>query len=180
MEAPLTIGGTVYDQQTGAALPGVTISIVGTQVTTSTDVKGTYSIRVEKGEHLLFQYIGYENKRVKVGRDSVIDVHLVPAKQRLDEVVVIGYGTQAKGEIVGSVADIRIRGTSRMTYARQGYMPLPINTESYKGFAENKFHNPLDEALSTFAIDVDAASYSNFRRFINNGQFPPSVAVRIE
>lgn len=54
------------------------------------------------------------------------------------------------------------------------------NTESYAGFTENKFLNALEEALSTFAIDVDAASYSNFRRFINNGQLPPLDAVRIE
>src|SRR5690606_32458148 len=65
-------------------------------------------------------------------------------------------------------------------YTSQVYMPQPVNTESYKGVTENRFFNPLDEPLSTFAIDVDAASYSNFRRFINNGQLPPIDAVRIE
>src|SRR5690606_20167185 len=114
-----------------------------------------------------------------VGKDSTIDIHLVPAKQRLDEVVVVGYGTQTKAELVGNVAP-QVRGTSRMVYTPHMYMPRPVNTESYKGITENKFHHPLDEALSTFAIDVDAASYSNLRRFINNGQLPPIDAVRIE
>ena len=180
METPLTISGTIYDQQTGVALANVTVLLEGTQVATKTDAKGAYSIRAEQGDYLLFQFIGYENQRVKVGKGSVIDVHLVPANQRLDEVVVVGHGKQATAEMAGSVAAVRAGGVSRMMYAPQVFMPRPTNTESYAGITENKFHSPLDEALSTFAIDVDAASYSNFRRFINNGQLPPIDAVRIE
>jgi Ca-activated chloride channel family protein len=54
------------------------------------------------------------------------------------------------------------------------------NTESYNSIEENIFHDALKNPLSTFSIDVDAASYSNVRRFINNGQQPPKDAVRIE
>jgi Ca-activated chloride channel family protein len=54
------------------------------------------------------------------------------------------------------------------------------NTEEYKSIEENIFHDALKNPLSTFSIDVDAASYSNVRRFINNGQQPPKDAVRIE
>jgi Ca-activated chloride channel family protein len=54
------------------------------------------------------------------------------------------------------------------------------NTEEYDGINENIFHDALKNPLSTFSIDVDAASYSNIRRFINNGQRPPKDAVRIE
>jgi len=54
------------------------------------------------------------------------------------------------------------------------------NDESYKTIAENAFLTAKDNPLSTFSIDVDAASYSNIRRFINNGQLPPADAVRIE
>lgn len=54
------------------------------------------------------------------------------------------------------------------------------NTESYAPIQENKFVNVQDESLSTFALDVDRASYSNVRRFINGGQLPPADAVRIE
>lgn len=179
-ETPLAISGTVYDQQTGVALAGVTVLLEGTQVATRSDESGGYSVRVEKDKYLLFQFIGYENQRVKVGKDGVIDVHLVPEKQRLDEVVVVGHGKQVTAELVGSLAAVGANGVSRMMYAPQVFMPRPTNTESYAGITENKFHSPLDEALSTFAIDVDAASYSNFRRFINNGQLPPIDAVRIE
>jgi len=54
------------------------------------------------------------------------------------------------------------------------------DNESYKGITENGFQNPKYDPLSTFSIDVDAASYSNVRRFINSGQLPPKDAVRIE
>jgi Ca-activated chloride channel family protein len=56
----------------------------------------------------------------------------------------------------------------------------PWNTEEYDGISENIFHAALRNPLSTFSIDVDAASYSNVRRFIQNGQHPPKDAVRIE
>ena len=52
--------------------------------------------------------------------------------------------------------------------------------ESYTGLSENSFHKVTKDPLSTFSIDVDAASYSNIRRFINNGSLPPKDAVRIE
>ncbi|HLO52818.1 MAG TPA: von Willebrand factor type A domain-containing protein [Saprospiraceae bacterium] len=55
-----------------------------------------------------------------------------------------------------------------------------INTESYDAIVENRFVSPLDEALSTFSLDVDKAAYANVRRFINNGEKPPVDAVRIE
>jgi len=57
--------------------------------------------------------------------------------------------------------------------------PAPTD-ESYNKFVENKYQNPVDNPLSTFSVDVDNASYSNVRRFINQGQMPPKDAVRIE
>jgi Ca-activated chloride channel family protein len=62
----------------------------------------------------------------------------------------------------------------------KSYQPSVITDESYKGIEENGFKAVSAEPLSTFSVDVDAASYSNVRRFINNGQLPPADAVRIE
>ena len=65
--------------------------------------------------------------------------------------------------------------------AQQTVVPIiEPNEEEYESFAENPFTNPLTEALSTFSIDVDNASYTNIRRFINNGQKVPKDAVRVE
>ncbi len=57
---------------------------------------------------------------------------------------------------------------------------IPIDTEEYESFEENKFENPATAPLSTFSIDVDNASYTNVRRFLNNGQTVPKDAVRVE
>ncbi|WP_310414835.1 von Willebrand factor type A domain-containing protein, partial [Chamaesiphon sp. OTE_8_metabat_110] len=65
--------------------------------------------------------------------------------------------------------------------AQTGFSPPEVATdESYKSIADNQFYTADRQPLSTFSIDVDAASYSNVRRFINEGQLPPKDAVRIE
>jgi len=78
--------------------------------------------------------------------------------------IVDGYGDQAA--LQGVRSGVLIRGRA--------------GNESYDKIIENKFENPLNTPLSTFAVDVDAASYSNVRRYINGGQLPPKNAVRIE
>jgi len=82
--------------------------------------------------------------------------------------VVDDYGNQA------SKADINSRNPGRIVNV------IPPYNESYSRIVENHFEDPKATPLSTFAVDVDAASYSNFRRFINSGQLPPKNAVRIE
>jgi len=176
----LTISGKVYDQHTGAALVGVAVSVEGSRLATQTDSNGQYAISAEAGQFLLFSYIGYETKRIKVGKKKMLDVSLVQSQTSLDEVVVVGLGTQERSALVGSATGLTIGNRSVKMYVPDRFPRYPENTESYKGITENRFLNPLDEPLSTFAIDVDAASYSNFRRFINNGQLPPTDAVRIE
>ncbi len=64
--------------------------------------------------------------------------------------------------------------------SRYGAGGQRFNTESYDGIVENEFHSSIDNPLSTFSIDVDTASYSNVRRFLTNGRFPPKGAVRVE
>ena len=66
--------------------------------------------------------------------------------------------------------------------SRKGFNPYNgnFNTEGYAAVNENGFKNVKNSPLSTFSIDVDNASYSNIRRFINNGELPPADAVRIE
>ncbi|SKB75276.1 vWA domain-containing protein [Daejeonella lutea] len=79
--------------------------------------------------------------------------------------------------IAGRIAAAEARQLSSKT---RHYSPADFNTESYNAITENRFHEARQNPLSTFGIDVDAASYSNIRRFINGGQLPPVDAVRIE
>ena len=179
MEAPLVVSGTVYDQESGAALAGVTVSVEGTQETALTGADGVYTIRAGRGDHLLFSLSGFEDRRVQVKGAGMMDIYLVPAAAQPEPPVAVDYNVLVEEEAPVGAA-MKMAGTVRTTYMPSPYMPQPAGTESYAGITENKFHNPLEEALSTFAVDVDAASYSNFRRFVNMGQLPPADAVRIE
>lgn len=192
------ISGTVYDD-TKTALPGAQVTMTGTNTGTQTNAKGQYSIDVPADNaSLTFSFIGLETQTVKIGKSNVVDVYLKSSSKSLNEVVVMGYSSQKKANLTGSVTSInpspsspgrastvRIRGLNSNTIygsraADMVIMPPPENTESYKGITENGFKTVESEPLSTFSVDVDAASYSNVRRFINNGQLPPADAVRIE
>lgn len=157
-----TITGTVTDEN-AMPLPGVNVLVEGTKTATQTNLEGKYSINVEKGDKLVFSYIGYETAVIKIGNKNEINVSLVPDNAELEEVVVMGFNERAS-------KSIRIRGVSS----------LPPQQESYKEINENIFKSVNTAPLSTFSIDVDKASYSNVRRMINNGQNIPEDAVKIE
>ena len=170
-----TITGIVSDE-TGAPLPGVNVVIKGTSNGVITDMKGVYSINVSASDKtLIFSFIGYINEEVQIEGRKIINVQMVADIQSLDEVVVVGYGLQ--GRLAGVA--VKSRPCKKMEFASYNYTP-EFNTEGYSTVHENGFKNAKDNPLSTFSIDVDRASYSNVRRFINSGQLPPVDAVRIE
>jgi len=101
------ITGKVTDASTGEALPGVNILIEGTMQGVVSGVDGSYSIEVPNPQSVLvFSYVGFQTERVELGGRSVIDVVLAPDIQRLDEVVVIGYGTSKKSDLTTAIASI--------------------------------------------------------------------------
>jgi len=102
----ITISGTVTDQN-GEPIPGVTVSIPGTGFGTATDIDGRYSLSVPEGSTLVFSFIGFESQRIAVGDRSVIDITLSEDMSSLDEVVVIGYGTQQKSDLTGAVGSVK-------------------------------------------------------------------------
>lgn len=92
----------------------------------------------------------------------------------------MSYGKVAKRNTANMMtASTALASQTQGLYIRGGYIP-DQNQESYQKIKENKFINPMKEPLSTFAADVDAASYSNVRRFINAGNLPDKDAVRVE
>jgi len=187
------ITGKLTDDK-GNAIAGVSVNIKGTKTGTVTDVNGKYSITITENKTILvFSYVGFKTKEVNVKNRNIIDVSLVPATESLDEVVVIGYSAKRKpGEEEGLTEDKAFSVDVAMNLPRSSN-PEDIvdkfdslrfnsnfNTAGYDQIVENPFLKVNDNPLSTFSIDVDAASYSNVRHFINNGQLPPPGAVRIE
>ena len=103
-----TITGTVSDAN-GEPLVGVNIVVEGTETGAVTDLEGSYSISVADGATLVFSFLGYTPRKVVVEDQSIIDVSLEEEISALDEVVVIGYGTQRRADLTGSVSQVGSR-----------------------------------------------------------------------
>lgn len=102
---PRTVTGTVVDE-TGEPLIGASVRVVGESTGVATDIDGRYSLKVPaSAKQLLFSYVGYHNLTADITSD-VVDVILHPDNEILDEVVVIGYGTQKKNDLTGSVSSV--------------------------------------------------------------------------
>jgi len=101
-----TVTGTVSGPD--GPLAGVTVSVVGSSVKASTDESGKFSISAAVGSTLRFSYVGYESKEVTVAGNTM-NVSLQSSSDLLDEVVVVGYGTQKKGNLTGAVSTISVK-----------------------------------------------------------------------
>lgn len=101
---PQTVKGKVTDPQTGEAIPGVNVVVKGTTIGTITDVNGNYSINVsDRNAILVFSFVGYNTQEIPLDGKATLDVALASGLTGLEEVVVIGYGTQKKINVTGSV-----------------------------------------------------------------------------
>ena len=187
------ISGTVKDDS-GNLLPGVSIVVKGTSNGTVTDINGTYQISVSvEAKYLVFTYIGMEQTQIRIARSNRINVIMRSSNVALEEIVYTEAEPVKSYEM--TTADMAVQRPGRPLYTRTGghvkraqvyasYAPEPgyvqHNTEGYSAIHENGFKDVMYNPLSTFSIDVDKASYSNVRRFLNMGQLPPMDAVRIE
>ena len=122
-----TLTGRVVDSQ-NESIAGVNVIVKGTMNGVLTGPDGSFSISVPAGAILSFSFIGYETKEVTVGTQTVINVTLAEAVTGLEEVVVIGYGTQRKESVTGSVSSIagdilRDIPSSNLTQSIQGRLP---------------------------------------------------------
>ena len=101
-----TITGSVIDKSSGEAMPGVTVVIKGTTSGGITDMAGSFSIKAESGQTLVFSFIGYNTQEYLLANEGVVNIQLASTLQDIDEVVVIGYGTVKKEDATGSVAAV--------------------------------------------------------------------------
>jgi len=180
-----TITGTVTDVSDGSGLPGVNVLLKGTSKGTVTDGSGKYQISVPKtGGTLVFTFIGYKPQEIKLIGSNVVNVQMTADVQALSELIITGYSGGSNRNKKSKSADAIMGAPKPSMSGNYAYEPEETrqqwNTEEYDAINENIFHDAFRNPLSTFSIDVDAASYSNMRRFISNGQRPPKDAVRIE
>ena len=101
------IRGTVTDEK-GQRIPGVTVKVKGTNLAVSTNADGNYNLQVpDETATLVFSFVGYQTKEVNVGTSRVINIALIASPGSLNEVVVVGYGTQKKATLTGSVTVVK-------------------------------------------------------------------------
>lgn len=187
------IEGFIFDQY-NKPIENAAISGKNWQVITNTDINGKFSftsadsctiINVAKDNYNSMAFIHVCNAltdTVNLGiplTDRVAEIEAEEESLLMDRRIAM-HSARSKSspssyQPIGN-ANVQYYATSPMVVDN-----FPIyNTEDYGIIKENRFARPTDNPLSTFSIDVDAASYSNLRRFIQNGQQPPKDAVRIE
>lgn len=115
---PAIISGVVTSAENGEPLIGVTVLIKGTTTGSITDIDGRYTIDASAEDILVFSFIGMKDKEVQVGVQTVIDVVLASDNELLEEVVVIGYGTQKKSHLTGAVSKVENKKLDQIAVAR--------------------------------------------------------------
>ena len=178
------IRGTVKDPS-GGVLPGATVRLShapDADRTTVTDAKGEFSfVALPPGPYTITVALsGFTQvtRQLAVQAGAVVRLSLELRVGGLEESVAV---TAASPTINTSTSALRYGGVAGgLAGGLAGPPPPAFNTEAYDRISDNQWHNAASSPLSTFSADVDTASYSNVRRFLNLGQAPPKDAVRIE
>ncbi len=132
--APVSISGVVVDRVTNEAVIGATIVVEGTTTGSVTSYDGGYTISVEPGQTITFNYLGYVPQSVKIGANTKVDIFLYEDTEQIDEILVVGYGVQKKSSSVGSIAQVsgedilKAGSTTSISQAIQGAMPGVVAT----------------------------------------------------
>ncbi|MEO6819800.1 MAG: von Willebrand factor type A domain-containing protein [Ginsengibacter sp.] len=176
----ITITGHVNDENGNA----IAAKIQAGKINAMADANGNYTIALdEKEKFLTFSAPGFTSQKVAILKRTMINVILKAGMAEADimaepaavmDMEVIQYDKMASPKSVSS---------NKIGYAPAGLTisrDENFNTEEYSNIVENGFKKVTDNAVSTFSIDVDAASYSNVRRYLNGNQLPPAGAVRSE
>lgn len=113
----VSIKGKVFDEN-GLPIPGASILIKGTKNATATDFDGTYQIKAASGGTLVFSYMGYISVEEAINGRKSIEVKLKPTTQSLEEVVVVGYGTQKKSVNTGAISSVKAKDLEKIPNGR--------------------------------------------------------------
>ena len=101
-----TISGKVTSADDGKPLPGVSIKIKGTSSGAVTDVAGSYSLQASKGQVLVFSFLGSLTQEITIADRNVINVSMGEDAKSLNEVVIVGYGTQKRADLTGAISTV--------------------------------------------------------------------------
>ncbi|XCF04843.1 mucoidy inhibitor MuiA family protein [Tamlana crocina] len=168
-----TVSGIVTDAS-GVPLPGANVLVKGTSRGTTTDFDGAYSIQTNGGKALVFSYVGFKSESLPI-HSSIINLNLEEDVSALDEVVVVGYATQKKSDVTGSVSSIRINENYN-NYKKEKETKTATGDLILEGISNTNFEIqkqqtiPSDGDVSVIEIDhfEVPATYSYFAAPIVN------------
>ncbi|MDA0196527.1 MAG: von Willebrand factor type A domain-containing protein [Bacteroidetes bacterium] len=187
------ITGKVVNATNNTPINGVNVVMKGSIQGTTTNVNGEYALDViSEKSVLIFSSLGYQTKEIRVGKRRQIDVSLNSDKPELADAETIMFeememsmdlmasppsNSKSSSRVMGAGGQHQLMSTGAIYRSDN---TANLNTEEYDFIKETGFREATKNPLSTFSIDVDAASYSNLRRVINNGGQPSPDMVRIE
>lgn len=137
----ITVRGTITDSEMGGPLPGATVREKGTDNGVIANNDGTYSVTVAPNATLVFSFVGFTTKEVAVNNQTTLNVTLSPSVENLDEVVVVGYGTQRKQDLTGAVSlvdpvEMKKQASNDVTQMMQGRVAgVSITSDGQPGAA---------------------------------------------
>lgn len=117
MSQTTNVRGVVTSSEDNLPLPGVNVLVKGTTSGTVTDLDGNFSIQVAQGQTLVFSFVGYDTQEILVGNQTNLNVLLMIDARTMNEVVVVGYGTQSRRDLTGSVGSVKGEDINRMPVA---------------------------------------------------------------
>ncbi|QNR85916.1 TonB-dependent receptor [Pedobacter riviphilus] len=175
------ITGRVLDKTSNTPIPGVSIVVKGTKTITQSDAKGNFTIAPGSIQSpvLVFSYVGYDNQEVEIGNRAEVDVYLTEANKGLNEVVVVGYGTQKKVNLSGAVNTVNTktlvnRPVTSLTNALQGVVPgvaiksSPGDLGSDLGSINVRGRANLGSSSPLFVVDGVVVTQGDFARINPN------------
>ncbi|MCO4291288.1 TonB-dependent receptor [Solitalea sp. MAHUQ-68] len=159
------VSGTVTSKEDGAAVPGVSVVVKGTSNGTQTDGNGKFSIKAEASAILVFKAVGFSDQEIKVGSRDVLNVSLLSDQKQLQEVVVVGYGTQLKRDLTGAIG--------KVTSKEFKEQPLSSFESALQGRTTGVYINSgsgkLGQAMNIRVRGISSISASNQPLFVIDG-----------
>ena len=119
-----TLTGSVTSEGDNSPLPGVSITILKTSNGVQTDFNGNFIIKVKNGDVLQFSYLGFKSLSVIIDGQKTLNVILTEDVSSLDEIIVVGYGTQKKSHLTGAISKVKNEKLDQIAVARGLLKPL--------------------------------------------------------
>lgn len=182
----ITVNGLIVDAEDNEPLIGVNITIKGTGKGTTSDIDGGFSIEIEEGQILVFQYVGYEIQEVKAKSANIGTIRLSADAKQLKEVVVVGYGTQKRSDLTGALSSIgeeelKALPTTGLDQALQGRAAGVFVTQNsgapgggvsvrIRGIASTLSAEPLYVIDGIPVVNDNQGTSSNFAELDGGGQ----------